>query len=170
MKHCSEVFMEEWRSVLQTVQSSLETPNRVIVFGETLGRQHACWVALRHQRVHENNTNVTEQNGDVCHQNHNTLDLNPKSRTLEVCIQRICETVSPRNTLSFVLVLFFLPTPSCGPDFANDLTSRNCLTHGKTFHQEFAIHTFHHFINDGITTCLPPNKNDLSRVIQVQSG
>ena len=62
--------MEESRSVPQTVQSSLETPNRVIVLVETLRRLHVHRIALRHGRVPETNTGVTEQNGEVLRQSH----------------------------------------------------------------------------------------------------
>ena len=58
------------RSVPQTVQSSLETPNRVIVLVETFRRLHVHQIALRHGRVHEGNTDVTEQNGEVFRQSH----------------------------------------------------------------------------------------------------
>ena len=60
-EHVSDVFMEESRSVPQTIQSSLESPNRVIVLVETFRRLHVHQIALRHERVHESNTNVTEQ-------------------------------------------------------------------------------------------------------------
>ena len=60
--------MEESRRVPQTVQSSFETPNRVIVLVETIRSVHR--IGLRHGRVHESNTNVTGQNGEVFRQSH----------------------------------------------------------------------------------------------------
>ena len=50
------MFMEEPRSVPQTVQRSLETPNRVIVLVETLRKLHVHQLALRRGRVLESNT------------------------------------------------------------------------------------------------------------------
>ena len=74
-----------------TVQSSLETPNRVFVLVETFRRLHVHRIALRHGRVHESDTNVTEQNGEVFRQSHrqqHSRDLEPRSGTVEVCVQR----------------------------------------------------------------------------------
>ena len=60
--------MEEWRSVSQTVQSPLETPDMVTVLVEILGRLYVHRTALKHGCVHESNTDITEQNGEVFRQ------------------------------------------------------------------------------------------------------
>ena len=139
--------MEESRSVPQIVQSSLEAPYRVIVLVETLRRLHAHRIALRHGRVRESNTSVTEQDAEVFRQSHrqqHSRDLKPRSGTVEVCIQRICE-LSHHETHSHLLWSLSPVTPACRPDFASHLSSQNCLTHGRTFHQvEFTIRTFYH--------------------------
>ena len=142
------MFMEEPRSVPQTVQRSLETPNRVIVLVETLRKLHVHLLALRRGRVHESNTNITEQNGEVFRQSHHqqhSRDLEPRIGTVEVCVQRICELSHHKKRLD--LFWFLSPeTPQCGPDFVGRLDSRNCLIHRKTFHQvKFTIQAFYHF-------------------------
>ena len=127
-----------WKSreaSLKPFKSSLETPNRIIVLVETLRRFHAHRVALRHGRVHESNTNITEQSGEVFRQSHrqqHSRDLEPKSGTVEVCVQRICEL--PHHKMRSHLFWSLSPvTPTCGPDFAGHLNSRNCLNTGKLF-------------------------------------
>ena len=64
---------------------------------------------------------------------------------LQKAASRSCERSHHKPNLP---LLGSLPpaTPTCGPDFASHLCSRNCLTHGKTINQvQLAMHTFYHF-------------------------
>ena len=106
-------------------------------------------IALRHGRVHESNRDATEQNCEVfrqCHRRQYSRDLETRSGTVEVDIQRVCE-LSHHETRSHLLRSLSPVAPSRRPDFASRFISRNCLIHWKTVHQiEFSIHTFNHFI------------------------
>ena len=54
-------------------------------------------------------------------------------------------------------------TPACGPDFASHLSSRNCLIHGKTFHQvEFTIHADNHFLGGKVFQCVLLQRETIS--------
>ena len=137
--------MEESRSVPQTVQSSLETPNRVIVPVETFRRLHVHQIAPRHARVHECNTKVTEQNGEVFRHGHRQQH----SRGLEPSLRpENLRTVSPRNALSLVLVPFscntIVWTRLCRSAQLSELPD----TRENFYQVEFTIHTSYHFIKE----------------------
>ena len=76
---------------------------------------------------------------------------------LQKAASRCCERSHHKPNLP---LLGSLPpaTPTCGPDFASHLCSRNCVTHEKTLHQvQLAMHTFYHFFGGKVfKACLPP--------------
>ena len=86
---------------------------------------------------------------------------------LQKAASRSCERSNHKLNLP---LLGSIPpaTPTCGPDFASHLCSRNCLTHGKTIHQvQLALHTFYHFLRcEGLQACLPPPRNPLALSIR----
>ena len=165
-----------WKSpeaTLKPFKARFETPNRVIVLVETFKRLHVHRIALWHGRVHESNTmspNKMVRSLDRAIANKTLVTLTQEWDCRSLRPENL-RTVSPQNALSLVLVPF-----SCnhreGPGFAGHFSSRNCLIHGKTFHQV----EFHDSrllpLHQGrvLPTCLPQSRSHLSPMIQTLSG
>ena len=132
--------MDESRSFSDTRlhHCAREDPQAVL---RTLDRPQA-WARTR-------NTDVTEQDDEVLRQSHrhqDSCDLETRSGTVEVGVQRVCE-LSHHEARPHLLGSLPPVTPSSRPNLSTRFSSRNCLIHRKTLHQiEFSIPSFHPFI------------------------